>query len=104
MRKTLRAEDIDLDNLSSGAVSGIKDCVAQFNDSKASLLHVLWYFQDILWGGDRKNPEASEASSLFDRLSGIATLVILHPTAGYSLTDDGKRFLLRLRYSRQVKQ
>jgi hypothetical protein len=56
MRETLRAEDIDLDNLSSGAVSGIKDCVVQFNDSKASLLHVLWYFQDILWGGDRKNP------------------------------------------------
>jgi TIR domain len=103
MRETLRAEDVDLDNLSSGTVSGIKDCVVQFNDSKASLLHVLWYFQDILWGGDRKNPEASEASSLFDRLSGIATLVILHPTAGYSLTDDGKRFLLRLR-SRQVKQ
>jgi hypothetical protein len=103
MRETLRAENIALDDLSSGTASGIMDCVVQFNDSKASLLHVLWYFQEILWRGDRKNPEASEASSLFDRLSDIATLVVLHPTAGYSLTDDGKRFLLRLRYSRQVK-
>lgn len=100
MCELLKGEEINFDGLSPDAVSGIKDCVMQFNDSKPSLLHVLWYFQNILWEGDRKNPEAS---SLFDRLSGIAALVILHPTAGYSLTDDGKRFLLRLRYSRLVR-
>ena len=33
----------------------------------------------------------------FNRLSTFG-VVVLHPTAGYSLTDDAKKFLLRVRF------
>ena len=91
MCETLRAEEINLNELSPDAASGIKNCVVQFNDSKPGLLHLLWYYQDALREGVRDNPEAS---SFFDRLS-VVGLVVLHPTAGYALTpDDGRPFLV----------
>jgi hypothetical protein len=90
MCETLKSEGINLAELSPEAVSGIKNCVVQFNDSHPGLLHVLWYYRDALQKGVRVN---SEASSFFNRLSGVG-LLFRDSTTGYVLTDKGKEFLL----------
>jgi hypothetical protein len=61
--------------------------------SRRTLLHTLWYYWPDLLRGIR---DRLELWPTFDRLCGLG-LVTLHPTAGYSLTEDGKAFLLRLK-------
>jgi hypothetical protein len=60
--------------------------------SRRTLLHALWYYQKDLRKGVR---DRLELSPTFDRLCDF-DLVVLHPTAGYALTENGKAFLLRL--------
>jgi hypothetical protein len=62
-----------------------------------TLLDVLWDQQGLLQGGAGHN---SQHDDLFAQLA-FFVLVTKHPTVGYALTDDGRRFLLRLRFTRE---
>src|SRR3984893_1275667 len=90
MCELLKREETNLDGLSPDVVSGIKDCVMQFNDSKPGLLHVLWYYRIALQKGVPDNPEA-------ERLSRVG-LVFFDRRTGYVLPDEGKRFLLLVKF------
>ncbi len=65
-------------------------------DASTDLLETIWNNQDQLQKGAGHNHPLTPH---FEKLSKYG-LVTLHPTAGYALTDDGKRFLLRTRVPR----
>jgi hypothetical protein len=88
MLELLREEKVDFRMLKPGAT--------EFKDAQTDLLEVLWNNQATLQKGAGHN---APLSPFFERLSQYG-LVTLHPTVGYALTDDGKRFLLRLRVPR----
>lgn len=112
MYQMLRDEVIDLrivdEDFGNEIVSALEACQAMFEDSKPSLLHLLWVCRDAL---------ASECGfgaqeKLFDRLRGFGLVEIKRrtmpltfatgltpesPAVTYGLTDDGRLFLLRLR-------
>jgi len=112
MYQMLRDEVIDLrivdEDFGNEMVSALEACKAMFDDSKPSLLHLLWVCRDALaseygFGAQEK---------LFDRLRGFGLVEIKRqrmtptyvtglapegPAVTYGLTHDGRQFLLRLR-------
>jgi hypothetical protein len=104
MYQMLLDEPIDLD-LSPEWQSAMKDSL-RFNTSKPGLLDFLWFFRDALASGSGfAKMEGDKAWSDLDRLHGFGLVEVLRTTAAgavvdtlwYRLTDEGKRFLLRLR-------
>jgi hypothetical protein len=113
MYQMLRNELIDLSiverDFGKGRVDELESDVAVFKDSKPSLLHLLWLCRDAL----ASEYSLSEREELFDRLRGFGLVEITGRSKGqpsvfsgvmltpafvsYGLTDDGRRFLLRLK-------
>lgn len=94
----LRGEESPTESLSDNVSGAIASSVKLFSDSSATLFHVLWAYQDALASGIMISAqELRLPMRAFNRLSTFG-VVVLHPTAGYSLTDDAKKFLLRVRF------
>jgi hypothetical protein len=78
---------------------------SRFNTSKPSLLDLFWFFRDPLAGSGFVKMEGDKDWSDLDRLHGFGLVEVSRTTATgnvvdtlrYGLTDEGKRFLLRLK-------
>ena len=98
MCQLLRGEESPTESLSELASGLIASSVQLFNDSTATLFHVLWAFQDALASGILISAQEMRLPmQAFNRLRTFG-VVVLHPTAGYCLTDDTRQFLLRVRF------
>jgi Domain of unknown function (DUF4062) len=89
----------------------LESVLTLFKDSKPTLLHLLWLCRDVL----ASEYVLNQQEELFDRLRDFGLVEITRrtkaeqaglggnfitvapPTVSYGLTDDGRRFLLRLR-------
>ncbi len=105
MYQMLLDEEINLGDLDPQAASTINDSLPRFNNSKPSLLHLLWVFRDALVGSGFMKSEGDAKWKDLDKLQGFGLVEVTIRTRGdfgpgllrYGLTDDGKRFLLRLK-------
>jgi Domain of unknown function (DUF4062) len=104
MCQMLSDEEINFNDLHPQALSAINDS-SLFNNSKPSLPHFLWVFRDDLVGSGIAKSVGDQKWKDLDKLQGFGLVEFAFRTLGanhpaivmYGLTDEGKRFLLRLR-------
>ena len=107
MRQLLMSEEIDTSVLWTEDQKRLESCRTLFNDATPTLFHLLFIFEDDLIRGTHASPESlarcSRPERYLIRLCKFG-VVIQHPTAGFSLTDDGKQFMLRVRFEEMRKK
>jgi hypothetical protein len=115
MHRALLDAVISQKSVDEGDISLVQECVLLFEDSRLSLLHVFWAFGDSLAKGvEMKINSRPGTISIFDRLRTFGLIdatPVFEPTLQstyitsvpakligfiYRLTEDGRRFLLRL--------
>ena len=103
MHQLLQSEEVETSVLPLKDRRRLEDCRRLFNDATPTLFHLLFFFEDDLLRGTRSRPESAylhrESEPYLIRLCKFG-VVIEHPTAGFALTDDGKQFMLRVRYEK----
>ena len=104
MCQLLRSEkEVEVSNLPVPRGQQMQECVARYNDSGPTFFHVLCIYEGALAIGTRTGAATEYEFFLMDQLCRFG-VVILQPTVGFCLTDDGKEFMLRVRYEELRKK
>jgi hypothetical protein len=102
MLQLLRTQKVDLIRLAPEVQLAMQDLVKHFNDSTPSLFHILYAYRGILTEGTRRGTRPGPILTIanlpeeeFRRLCEFG-VVTFHPTMDFTLTEDGRQFLLRV--------
>jgi hypothetical protein len=107
MRRALQGIEIDADRYDEETARDLRNCVQVFNDSKPSLLHLLWVLKDKFLRGSQFL--SIEDTNTLETFGLITSVTRFDSTWGrnelqHLLTDEGRRFLFRLTIEHRQKK